>query len=140
MLKALVPVDGSENADRAVRHVVKLVKDGEPIEIHLINVQPPFHGDVTTFVGKKTVDDYHREEAEKALVSARQILDEAGLKYKTHIAVGPAGETVCEFAKRLGVDKIVMGTRGHGKAVGLILGSVARDVIAKAPAPVTVVK
>ena len=140
MLKALVPVDGSENADRAVRHVIKLVKDGEPIEIHLINVQPPFHGDVTTFVGKKTVDDYHREEAEKALVSARQILDEAGLKYKTHIAVGSAGETVCEFAKRLEIDKIIMGTRGLGGLAGLLMGSVATDVIKNAHVPVTLVK
>lgn len=140
MLKALVPVDGSENADRAVRHVVKLIKDGEPIEVHLINVQPPFHGDVTTFVGKKTVEDYHREEGEKALVSAKRILDEAGVTYKTHIAVGPAGETVCEFAKRLQVDKIVMGSRGLGGLAGLLLGSVATDVIKHSHVPVTLVK
>jgi nucleotide-binding universal stress UspA family protein len=33
-----------------------------------------------------------------------------------------------------------MGTRGLSKTAGIILGSVARDVIAKAPVPVTVVK
>ena len=49
MLKALVPVDGSSNSLCAVRHVIKLVQDREPLNIHLLNVQPPFRGDVTSF-------------------------------------------------------------------------------------------
>ncbi len=140
MLKALVPVDGSENADRAVRHVAKLIGDREPLEVHLINVQPPFHGDVSTFVGKKTLDDYHREQGELALASAKRILDEAGVKYTPHIAVGGAAETIVEFSRRLKVDKIVMGTRGLGGLAGLLLGSVATEVIKLADVPVTLVK
>lgn len=50
MLKALVPIDGSANSLGAVRHIIKLVKDREPLEIHLLNVQPPMHGDVTMFI------------------------------------------------------------------------------------------
>ncbi len=140
MLKALVPVDGSENADRAVHHVVKLIRDREPLEVHLMNVQAPFHGDVSTFVGKKTLDDYHREQGEQALASAKRILDEAGVKYAVHISVGPAAETIIEFSRRLKVDKIVMGTRGLGGLAGLLLGSVATEVIKLADVPVTLVK
>ena len=47
---------------------------------------------------------------------------------------------MCEFAKRLGVDKIIMGTRGLGGLAGLLMGSVATDVIKNAPVPVTLVK
>ena len=50
MLKALVPVDGSANSLGAIRHVIKLVKNREPLEIHVLNVQPPVHGDVTMFI------------------------------------------------------------------------------------------
>ncbi len=50
MLKALEPIDGSANSLGAVRHIIKLVKDREPLEIHLLNVQPPMHGDVTMFI------------------------------------------------------------------------------------------
>ena len=38
MLKALVPVDGSSNSLCAVRHVIRLFQDREPLEIHLLNM------------------------------------------------------------------------------------------------------
>ena len=71
MLKALVPVDGSPNSLGAVRHVIKLVKNREPLEIHLLNVQPPVHGDVTMFVSASAVRAFHDEQAAKALAPAR---------------------------------------------------------------------
>ncbi len=139
-MKALVPVDGSENALRAVRHAIKMAQDGAIDELHVLNVQPPLGGDVSTFVGSKTVKDFHREEAEKALTSAKKLLDEAKIPYKNHITVGPPGECIAEIAQRHKVDKIIMGTRGLGKLSGLLLGSVATDVIKRAEVPVTLVK
>ena len=62
------------------------------------------------------------------------------MAHQVHIVVGQPAETIATFCQELKCDAIVMGTRGHGKAAGLLLGSVARDVIAKAAAPVTVVK
>jgi nucleotide-binding universal stress UspA family protein len=140
MFKALVPIDGSENALRAVERAVALVRDRAPFELHLLNVQPSLSGDVTTFVGSTTVKDYHREEGEKALASARALLDRQGIPYKLHITVGPAGESIAGFAKKLGCDTIVMGTRGMGKIKGALLGSVSTEVIRHADVPVTLVK
>jgi nucleotide-binding universal stress UspA family protein len=139
-MKALVPVDGSENALRALRHAIDMAKQGALDEIHVLNVQPPLGGDVSTFVGSATVKDYHREEAEKVLASAKKLLDEAKINYKPHITVGSPGECVAELAKRHKVDKVIMGTRGLGKVAGLLLGSVASDVIKRSPVPVTLVK
>lgn len=139
-MKALVPVDGSENALRALRHAIKMAQDGALDELHILNVQPPVGGDVSTFVGSTTVKDYHREEAEKALASAKKLLDEAKIAYKAHITVGTPGECIAEIAKRHKVDKIIMGTRGLGSLGGLLLGSVATDVIKRADVPVTLVK
>ena len=39
MLKALVPIDSSSASERAVRHVIALAKDGEPLEVHPVDVQ-----------------------------------------------------------------------------------------------------
>jgi nucleotide-binding universal stress UspA family protein len=139
-MKALVPVDGSENALRALRHAIDLAKQGALSEIHILNVQPPLGGGVTTFVGSATVKDYHREEAEKVLAPIKKLLDEAKVAYKTHITVGTPGECVAELARRHKVDKIIMGTRGLGSLGGLLLGSVATDVIKRADVPVTLVK
>jgi nucleotide-binding universal stress UspA family protein len=109
-------------------------------QIHLVNVQYPLPGAVTTFVASKAVSGYHHEEGMKALQAARATLDAAKVAHQVHIVVGQPAEAITSFCQDLKCDAIVMGTRGHGKAVGLILGSVARDVIAKASAPVTVVK
>jgi nucleotide-binding universal stress UspA family protein len=140
MLKVLVPVDGSENALRALERAVAMLRERAPFEVHLLNVQPALGGDVTTFVGSSTVKDYHREEGEKVLQPARALVERLGVAYKPHITVGPAGESIAGFAKKLGVDMIVMGTRGLGGLKGALLGSVSSEVIRHAEVPVTLVK
>ena len=66
MLKALVPVDGTGNSLGAIRHVVKLVQEREPLEIHLLNVEPRLSRDISRFLSKDILDVYRHEEAEKA--------------------------------------------------------------------------
>lgn len=135
----LVPVDGSKNADRAVKAAVEIAKDGGDA-LHLINVQPPVSAVVSTFIGKGEIAAYHREEGEKSLVSAKAICAKAGVEPVIHIGVGRAGEVVTAFAKKLKARMIVMGTRGHTGLSGVILGSVAQDVLARATVPVHLVK
>jgi nucleotide-binding universal stress UspA family protein len=142
MLKALVPVDGSSNSLCAVRHVIKLTQDREPLEIHLLNVQPPFRGDVTSFVAKQDVEGFHLDEGHKCLKRARELLDEAGIHYTTHIYVGHAAQVIAEVAKELGCDKVIMGTHGYGTVRQLLMGSISHAAIHQIDAsiPVTLVK
>jgi nucleotide-binding universal stress UspA family protein len=53
--------------------------------------------------------------------------------------VGDPGAVLCAEAERSGVDLVVVGSRGHGRIVGAVLGSVAQHVTARAPCPVLVV-
>lgn len=143
MLKFLVPVDGSDSSLRAVEQLSgKLGWFKEPVEIHLVNVQPPvpYGGRVSSVVGRDKLDQYHQEEGMAALKPAMQKLDAARLKYHHHILVGDSAEEICRYAKDKGVDQIYMGTRGLGKVSGLVLGSVATKVIHLAPVPVLLVK
>lgn len=139
-MKILLPVDGSANSERAVKYVIELVESCQAFEIHLLNVQPPVSGDVSTFVGKQSIEDWHRDEAEKALASAKKLLDAAGSPYKVHIGIGNPGDVIASFAKKLGCGQVVMGTRGLGSAFGLLLGSVATHVISHVDVPVTLIK
>ncbi len=136
----LVPVDGSENSDRAVKHALGLVAAGLAADLHLLNVQPSFGGAISTFVGRDQIDSYHREEGHKCLASAVALAKTASVPAKVHIGVGRQGEVVRDYAKKLGADLIVMGTRGHTGLSGVLLGSVAQDVIAHSDKPVTLVK
>lgn len=142
MLKALVPVDGSNNSLCAVRHVIKLVQDREPLDIHLLNVQPPIRGDVTTFVAKEDVEGFHLDEGRKALQRASELLKEAGVHYTKHIYVGHAAQVIAEVAQELGCDKVIMGTHGRGTITQLLMGSVSHEAIHQLDPsiPVTLVK
>ncbi|HJQ60855.1 MAG TPA: universal stress protein [Vineibacter sp.] len=136
----LVPVDGSANSDRAVQHAIALAKAAPGMALHLLNVQASVGSLVTMFVPKSNVDSFHREEGEKALASALKLCADAGIKADTHISVGRPGLVVGEFVKRLGARQVVMGTRGHGGVAGVLMGSVAQDVIAHVDVPVILVK
>jgi len=138
--RILVPVDGSKNSDRAVAYAIRLASAMTNSEIHLLNVQPPVTGVAGALVGSATLKSYHRDEGVKAMASALALCAEAGLSHKDHISVGQAGPTIAAFAKDLGCDQIIMGTRGLGATLGLLMGSVATDVIHHAGVPVTLVK
>jgi nucleotide-binding universal stress UspA family protein len=54
------------------------------------------------------------------------------------VAFGDAAEQILSYAKGGEADMIVMGNRGHGRLVGLLLGSVAQKVVGLAACPVLV--
>lgn len=138
--KLLLPVDGSENARRAVEHAAAMVGDGLAAELHLVNAQPPVGGVVSSFVARDDVDDYHRDEAMKILQPELDRLAERGLKAKIHIGVGDPAEVIAAFCSQLGCEQIVMGARGLGGGAGLLLGSVSRKAVESVDVPVTLVK
>lgn len=138
--KILVPVDGSPNSERALAYAIGMVARLQGAELHLLNIQPPVTGMAASVVGSKTLRDYHREEGMKVIAAPLATAQGAGIAAKHHIAVGEPGQTIAAFASELGCDQIVMGTRGLGSTLGLLLGSVATAVIHHAKVPVTLVK
>jgi nucleotide-binding universal stress UspA family protein len=141
MAKILVAVDGSAHARRAAEHLLKLLAEEGPMEVHLLNVQIPVEsGHARMFVSHEELQDYYREEGLAALKDARDVFDGAGVAYQHHIAIGHVAETIAAYATEKGFDRIVIGSRGHGALADLLLGSVARDVLRLATVPVTLVK
>jgi nucleotide-binding universal stress UspA family protein len=62
------------------------------------------------------------------------------VKYQEHVLIGDPAEQIARFAKRRGIDKIVMGTHGRSGLSALLMGSVATKVLHHATVPVTLVK
>ncbi len=137
MKKILLPVDGSENSQRAIEFAVTQLHSGANDEIHLLNVQLPIH---TGFAKQQDIEKYQTSEAEKSLAAARKLLEDKGVTFIEHIAVGQIAEAIAHYAKTQKIDQIIMGTRGLGTVSGLILGSVATKVLHLANCPVTLVK
>ena len=142
MPKILVAVDGSENANRAVEYVLQLARNSrEPLEVHVLNAQPPVtFGDIKKFVGQETLNAYYHDEGIKTLAAARQRLDKSAIAHTYHIGVGPAAETIVNYAQKHGCAQIVMGTRGLSPISSLLAGSVATKVLHLTEIPVTYVK
>ena len=139
-LHVLVPTDGSDPARRAILHVLDLAARGLSLEVHLLNVRPAVRGVAASIVSHCDLEDYHREEGMKALAESLRLVEQAGLKPHAHVCVGDAGEMILAFARRLGCEQIVMGTRGLGRVTELLLGSAARHVVAGAGVPVTLLR
>ena len=141
MLKALVPVDGSSASERAVRHVIALAKVREPMEVHLVNVQEGADApELKRFMKESEIKRAQLEHGATAMVTAKRLLDRAGLKYQEHVLIGDPAEQIARFAKRRGFDKIVMGTHGRSGLTAMLMGSVATKVLHHASVPVTLVK
>ncbi|MEJ8854528.1 universal stress protein [Variovorax robiniae] len=139
----LLASDGSEGALQAAQRLVALrddLREGTTLNVHLLNVQRPVSGDVSRFVASGTLEDYHRERSEQALMPARALLDAAGIKHADHQRVGDPGTVIAELARTEACDLILMGARGIGTHTGAPLGSVARSTIELSAVPVMVVK
>jgi len=142
MLKLLVPVDGSECSDRAVDFVLTMKEwCKEAPDIHLLNVHHHLpYGRLASAIEHDKLQQYYRDEGMKALQSAREKLDAAGVRYTFHVGVGEPAEIVAQYAREQHCDQIVMATHGRGRMSGLLLGSVATKVLHLVTVPVLLVK
>ncbi len=139
-MKILIPVDGSDNANRAVGYAIELAgKFREAPQFLLLNVQwNVAAGNVKLFISQETINDYYREQGMAALAKARAALDAAGLPYQYHISVGRPAEAIVQYAAEQKVDQIVIGAQGEEGLATLLLGSVAAKVVQLAKVPVTI--
>ena len=139
MLKVIVPVDGSPNSLYAVRHVINQFMKDSTMEVHLLNIQPPFSRYIARFVSKKNRNDYHRDEGEKALRPIRQMLGTFGVPYAVHIEVGDKAKLIAEAARRLRCDQIVMSTARKNSLTRMIEDSTTNKVLELTDVPVEII-
>ena len=141
MLRVLVTSDGSRNTLHAIRHVLHEYDQNHALDIHLLNVQPPFSALICEHSSKIARTDFHQEQADAALAPARRVLDDAGVPYTAHSKVGDTVDCIVDMAAELHCDGIVMGMRGVGLVIGPVsLGSVSSRVVHASGLPVTLVK
>ena len=105
----------------------------------MFNADPPLLQAAATKLGTEAVRRYHLDNGQYAAREARSLLKKAQLAFKEKLVVGDPAEAIVREAKAGRHDLVVMGTHGRGALQGLLLGSVARKVIAHSTVPVTVV-
>jgi len=137
MKNILVPVDGSEGADRAIEKAITLAK--------LCNAKVNFLyvANINQLAINAVLSDAILDSVTKAgnviLERAMEMVPE-GVEKESFSDTGSPAVVVLDFAESNNIDLIVMGSRGLGIVKGVLLGSVSQYVVEQAKCPVLVVK
>ncbi|MCX7272902.1 MAG: universal stress protein [Burkholderiales bacterium] len=138
MTRVLVPVDGSENSMKALRHVLAGAA-GQPLKVVLLNVQPALTRRIGRFVPAAGRDDWRRERAEAATRQARAELDRQGVAWSMRVATGARGTAISQTAQDENCARIVLGTARKHSLTRLLENSVTAQLLEHSPVPVEVV-
>jgi nucleotide-binding universal stress UspA family protein len=133
----LCPTDFSDHSGQAFRLACSLARDYGARLLVLHAAEPP----VLLFdeAGNRLphAEDY-REAARKQMPAPRPDVGPVAAEYL--LADGEAAAAILAAARQVKADLIVMGTQGRSGVARALIGSVAEDVLRKAPCPVLTVR
>jgi nucleotide-binding universal stress UspA family protein len=133
----LLATDGSREAQLAAATAADLASRTDS-ELHLIHV-----GELRpTFLAQTEVEPAQLEREAQQLLDeqARKVEGAGSIVKEAHLGLGRADEEIVDLAHSIGAGLIVMGSRGHGRIRGALMGSVSDSVVRHAPCPVTIVR
>jgi nucleotide-binding universal stress UspA family protein len=88
----------------------------------------------------EALESEHVAQAETILEEAVRGIPQGSWKVERAVLRGRTGTCLVEDASGFGADVIVLGSRGHGPILSMLLGSVSAEVVDHAPCPVLVAR
>jgi nucleotide-binding universal stress UspA family protein len=144
-LKTLVICsDGSETAKRAAVAGCSILQPSERVIIATVIKRQDEMTLAGTGMAGGIVTPEEFAEVDQALeTDGRRIVEQtAAVLASAHLELrvlrGDPGPTLCDFAREVSADAIVMGSRGLGRIKRALLGSVSDYVLRSAPCPVVI--
>jgi nucleotide-binding universal stress UspA family protein len=139
--KILVPLDGSEVAQKALEEAERLAKTFDS-ELLLVQIVPfmPIYGS-PELVTPLIIDEKQKEAAHRYLASLVENLKQKGLRATLTVKTGqqvPA--EILDAAKEMGADLIVISSHGRSGFTRWFVGSVALKVLTRAEIPVLLLR
>lgn len=143
--RILVPVDGSNTSDVAMREATKLASDrkAELRIVHVIEDVVPMWD--VELLNINEIREALRQAGQQMLAKAEAVARAAGIKAETKLIEStPPGARVASMiaaeAKAWPADLIVIGTHGRRGVDHLLMGSVAEAVVRVSSAPVLLIR
>ena len=142
MDRIVIATDGSKPAREAVELGLELAAEHEatPIFVHVI---PEIDVMPTSGLGisiPPAVVHEPTDEDRAPLEDALALAAEHGIAARSQLLSGSPAAQIVAYADSVGADLIVVGSRGHGRITGAVLGSVSNGVLAQTRRPVLVVR
>jgi nucleotide-binding universal stress UspA family protein len=142
--RILVPVDGSETANKAMITALQMARDsgGQVHLVHVVEGMTPLAADPYGAYSGEVVE-IMRQSGSKILEDALAVAKAAGVPAETELFDNfgeRLAEVVADAATRFKADLIVVGTHGRRGLGRMMLGSGAEQIIRLAPVPVLVIR
>lgn len=129
-MRILVPIDGSDCSERALRFAAEMARryEGDLRVVHITDVET--------------------EATEMIMERAEKVLADEGVDTEPSVSIdvqltfqgsGRIGKDIVKLATAQEFDHVVMGHHGAGAVDRLLLGSVAKTVINAHEVPVTII-
>lgn len=141
MNSILVATDGSEDADRAIDVAAELAK-ATASKLLVMTVGHELSGAEVRQLARAEggVGEAHDLVYMQLLQRAKaRALSKGAPSVEVQLGWGEPGAALLDTARRMAADFIVVGRRGRGKAVSVLLGSVSHRLVGEAPCVVVVV-
>lgn len=140
MRNILIATDGSEAANRALEVAAALAKAmGGKLSIVTVGGSLSGHEITQLAIAEKDIGAVLDSMSKRILIDARKRAEAIGAPVTTEAKWGDPAEAILEAARTGHADTIVMGRRGRGRLMGILLGSVSQKVASLAPCIVTIV-
>ncbi len=138
--KILVPTDGSDSSMRAAEFALKLAKYFESEIIAIYVIDHVILEEISKIHERHELEEEIKRKAERYLNYIVKSAQREGLKASSILVEGQPHDQIIRHAELLGVDLIVMGSKGRRGMNRILIGSVAERVIEYAPCPVLVMR
>ena len=150
MYKVLVPTDGSELSQQAVKRGMVFAK-ALNARIFGLHVIPKFHAGTEKMdegfevpispALKKRVEEESKAQAQKILALVEEEAKGAGLEGECIVETNDAVyEEILDTAGKKNCDLIIMASHGHAGITGLLLGSETAKLLTHTQLPVLVLR
>jgi nucleotide-binding universal stress UspA family protein len=136
MFKTIIwATDGSQGAERALATALELARE-EDAKLLVVHADARVRGRA----GNAPV---FADEPDIVMALEKKVEDLEGLGCNAELVVvhgaRDPGDLIAEIAQDRAADVIVVGTRGHGRVAGMLLGSVTQRLLHAATCPVLAV-
>ncbi|WP_027084568.1 universal stress protein [Cohnella panacarvi] len=137
----LVAYDGSEAAEKALKHAIHIAGDkaGNRLTVAYVRNRPRMSVEGIAWAVPNDYEERLREYEDNMLAKAAE--KTAHIPYaSTVVLTGIPASVLLEYAEKYHCDLIVMGSRGLGAIKEWMLGSVSHHVVQQSKVPVLIVK
>lgn len=136
--RVLVPMDGSEMAERALVYALENHPDADVTVLVVVGEPSVMMGEAMGLAFEDDIEAAAKERAETVTDRARELAADHDAEIDTAVDVGRPARAIVAHAEDH--DAVVLGSHGGSFTDRLFVGNVAEQVFRRSPVPVTTVR